>query len=605
MRCLVVGDGDFSYSLAIARREQSFQVLNLVATSLESNERVGRCPKAAENILSLKAVGALVLHNIDGTALKDCSELSKFCKTFDRIVFNFPHSGGKSNVGENRHLLSGFFRSASELLAEGGEVEVSLCRGQGGTPVDSVARGYHNSWKVVEMAAEGGLILTRVRPFRPEDYPGYTPSGYRGQNRGFSLEGALIHTFTLPQLTALGQQWRRRPEGALFHRCKSCYPAKVDLMPLPSYLEEGLNYPVMSQAWHPVVTVRDALVEALEKQRHVWRSVESLTEETAIVHLLPMADQSPRQRGVGGTGQPTTSSSSIEQQALGHKLLELTQDSRAALREEGSALRLFSGAVVRSAPVSLSPSEQPITHGAIGILAAVPEGPPPDRRREAFCPEFEQALLGALTEVLSSSVSYTLQSPTVTSCPSSSTVPMQCKEVHLDFHGRVLTIARCGVYGRETTSDIRYLVFAVNLDSLAMVYFNVEDVRMLWSKDVRFAQQFLGKDLKSVAFKPFSLFPPTYTHDVSFWWKESPAEGGDDIDSIAVKLGHVFRDVAGSRVISLECMDTYRPEGSSVGGYCYRVVYQSVDGPLSRGQASELQLSVREEMKRRLCIELR
>ena len=41
--------------------------------------------------------------------------------------------------------MKNFFESASELTSH---VEVSLCAGQGGTPLDSVKRLPFNSWKV-------------------------------------------------------------------------------------------------------------------------------------------------------------------------------------------------------------------------------------------------------------------------------------------------------------------------------------------------------------------------------------------------------------------------------------------------------------------------
>lgn len=65
------------------------------------------------------------------------------------------------------------------MLAEDGEVHVSLCNGQGGTPVDHPKREWHNSWQVAAMAAEAQLILTDVHPFESEKYQSYKCTGYR------------------------------------------------------------------------------------------------------------------------------------------------------------------------------------------------------------------------------------------------------------------------------------------------------------------------------------------------------------------------------------------------------------------------------------------
>lgn len=56
---------------------------------------------------------------------------------------------------------------------------MTLCKGQGGTPADKPMRAWHDSWQVVSMAANAGLILVRADPFRVEDYETYTSTGFR------------------------------------------------------------------------------------------------------------------------------------------------------------------------------------------------------------------------------------------------------------------------------------------------------------------------------------------------------------------------------------------------------------------------------------------
>lgn len=71
------------------------------------------------------------------------------------------------------------FSSCAEVLKASGEVHVALCNGQGGTPCDNPMREWHNSWQVVAMAAEAGLILSEIRPFDRDRYQGYKCTGYR------------------------------------------------------------------------------------------------------------------------------------------------------------------------------------------------------------------------------------------------------------------------------------------------------------------------------------------------------------------------------------------------------------------------------------------
>jgi len=71
------------------------------------------------------------------------------------------------------------FFSANLILESKGQIFVTLCKGQGGTPADKPMRAWHDSWKVVSMAANAGLILTGVRPFDTDNYRVYSSTGFR------------------------------------------------------------------------------------------------------------------------------------------------------------------------------------------------------------------------------------------------------------------------------------------------------------------------------------------------------------------------------------------------------------------------------------------
>ncbi|CAM0878623.1 unnamed protein product [Alopecurus aequalis] len=162
---LIVGDGDFSFSLALATTFGSGG--NLVATSLDSYGALTiKYGKAESNVRELKRLGATVLHGVDAKTMKLHSYLEM--RRFDRIVFNFPHAGFKGRehwrhvIKAHKQLVHGFFANARQLLRPYGETHLSH---KTGFPYDA--------WDIEQLAYESCLIMVQKVDFSREDYPGY------------------------------------------------------------------------------------------------------------------------------------------------------------------------------------------------------------------------------------------------------------------------------------------------------------------------------------------------------------------------------------------------------------------------------------------------
>ena len=141
--------------------------------------------------------GIRVLTGVDATKLEEHKILSS--EKFDLVVFNFPHVGGKMRIEKNRELLKKFFMSVQHILQYNGQVFMSLCDGQGGTPVDRTLRKWNDSWQVTEMAAYGDFILIAIEPFDSLLFETYTVTGYRSLEKQFNTQGSLTHIFNLSE----------------------------------------------------------------------------------------------------------------------------------------------------------------------------------------------------------------------------------------------------------------------------------------------------------------------------------------------------------------------------------------------------------------------
>ena len=123
MNVLTVGDGDFSFSLAIARQILSSShnntTSNLVATSYEDEatlRRVYDSQTFANTLNELHQLGATVLFKIDATRLYECNEILDR-PSFHRIVWNFPcaalpngQDGQNKEMELNRYLIQSFIQ---------------------------------------------------------------------------------------------------------------------------------------------------------------------------------------------------------------------------------------------------------------------------------------------------------------------------------------------------------------------------------------------------------------------------------------------------------------------------------------------------------------
>lgn len=165
-RILLVGEGDFSFSLSLAKAFGSAH--NMVATSLDKQEEVAKkYSNGIENVRKLEEKGCLVLHGVDATKMSE----HYFLKTqrFDRIIYNLPHVGflyrenSYCQILLNKRLVKGFLKNAIVLLKEGkGEIHVTHKEGE---PYDK--------WDLVKKAEKIGLALHENVPFCKDSYPGY------------------------------------------------------------------------------------------------------------------------------------------------------------------------------------------------------------------------------------------------------------------------------------------------------------------------------------------------------------------------------------------------------------------------------------------------
>ncbi|CAJ2658142.1 uncharacterized protein At4g26485-like isoform X1 [Trifolium pratense] len=196
-KILFVGEGDFSFSLSLAKVFGSAH--NLVATSLDSQEKIEKkYSNGISNARELEERGCIVLYDVDVKVMSQ----HFFLKTqrFDRIVYNFPHVGflypenSYCQIQLNKKLLKGFMTNAKALIKKDGGGEIHVTHKEGDP---------YNKWDLVRKAEKRGLFLHQSVPFFKDDYPGYDNKRAHGKLSDLSFPVGEASTYKFKLQTSL------------------------------------------------------------------------------------------------------------------------------------------------------------------------------------------------------------------------------------------------------------------------------------------------------------------------------------------------------------------------------------------------------------------
>lgn len=193
-------------------------------------------------------------------------------------------------------------------------------------------------------------------------------------------------------------------------------------------------------------------------------------------------------------------------------------------------------------------------------------------------------------------------------------------ELEILWQGDWLEVLGCGVVQQDIMKNADAptqlgWAFGVGLERIAMLLFEIPDIRLFWSKDPRFLSQFAGLSSdptlsKLRRFVPFSKYPASH-RDVAFWVKakssSSPAGGGlgEGSGFHENDVMEIVRGIGGDVVEDVGLVDEFMHPKTGRRSLCYRVNYRSLERTLRGEEVNGLHERVREALVKELGVELR
>jgi phenylalanyl-tRNA synthetase alpha chain len=158
---------------------------------------------------------------------------------------------------------------------------------------------------------------------------------------------------------------------------------------------------------------------------------------------------------------------------------------------------------------------------------------------------------------------------------------------------------------KDGSSSAKAWAFGLGLERLAMILFEIPDIRLFWTSDERFWKQFSEDTITK--FQPYSKYPPCYK-DVSFWLNDgdSTSQQQEHAPFHVNELLDILRGVAGDLVENVQLVDQFVHPKTQRESRCYRITYRSMDRSLTNEEIDELQETFRQKIQTDLhSVELR
>ncbi|KAI5307837.1 hypothetical protein KEM55_007283, partial [Ascosphaera atra] len=182
-------------------------------------------------------------------------------------------------------------------------------------------------------------------------------------------------------------------------------------------------------------------------------------------------------------------------------------------------------------------------------------------------------------------------------------------ELEVFYQGDWLEVLGCGIVKQEILNkagvpDRIGWAFGIGVERIAMLLFNIPDIRLFWSQDSRFLNQFRKDEI--TRFVPFSKYPVCYK-DVAFWLPSTStnAAGGAVTSFHENDIMEIVREIGGTQIEDVQLIDDFTHPKTGRKSRCYRINYRDLERTLTNEEVNAMHETVRAQLVDRCGVELR
>ncbi|XP_003706207.2 phenylalanyl-tRNA synthetase, mitochondrial [Megachile rotundata] len=176
-------------------------------------------------------------------------------------------------------------------------------------------------------------------------------------------------------------------------------------------------------------------------------------------------------------------------------------------------------------------------------------------------------------------------------------------ELEVYYKDQWLEILGCGIMRQEILKNIGVTerigwAFGLGLERIAQRLYDIPDIRLFWSTDSGFLNQFKVEDPNAtIKYQPVSIYPQC-KNDISFWLPQDQTYSSKDFYDLV-------RNIGGDRIEQVILKDEFVHPKTKRTSHCYTIIYRHMERTLSKREVNTIHSNIERLATEKLHIEVR